>query len=929
MHYRKSNKPKFVLMLVALLALFAVSIGFTYSWIEGGATFTIQSDDVNEPIKTDTVPSSVTYSGKITLNPSSGNTISLVKYDENTNQYQNLYFSPVSSADGENFLFPVSNTDGTTAFYRKANINDVGTKYINYDFDIADTTKKCYVAFNGKPTITAMRGSTVLDASAFRIMIKCGEVKHFFTTADTNKTSTVATGTGATTASLEAVPFTAYLYNVNKSNKLFTFAKGDKGTIEVSVWLDDGSDTSALEGCEITIDISLIVVQEDVNATFKALTFDKTGTKVSNGYTGGYIRYSSEDHTADFTVSGTSFKATASANSGYDFMGWYSDEACTKLITSELVLSEQTPDDDVTYYAKFQERNATTIYVEPRASYTSYSIYAYGANEYKRADGSTRIVVDKSSFNHDKPYLHIFDDNGDPIKSWPGTQLTNKNSDGNYYLDLPASTFTEGMNYYVIVHDNGNNRIPTDSAKEYIYNLHIGYEQIFKSDKIHLGEGTATHFTDDYPGTVTTLDGDTSYYKMSFTTTEIGEFFAILTDGDKNIYPGSGLPGVKGDIGGTYLFTADNTLIEFDPADMITVNAYGSNGGSGTVNNTSSVITRQGKTIALKATPNTNYKFVGWYKDSSFTTPIDKNSTTASQNITLTAADAGKTLNYYAKFEKLPTVTLETSVKPTAGGKAYVNSNTTLSDVLVGSSVKLSATANSGYRFAGWYTNSACTTTTGITNPTSATSATYTVSGTDGATITLYAKFIKTYTVSAVAGTGGTVTVDKSTVDTGGSAKFTATANSGYEFIGWFTSETATTAKSTNNPYTLTNITANTTLYARFEKTANILYVGVIEYQKSNINQVYYWCDDNTNGTINLSSLTYTTDTYSLGSSYWSNTAQKFYIYEIEVPDNVTGIKFKNSSGSWFGNDVKNFENGKIDLIFEWSGVYHNQRKTK
>ncbi len=826
MHYRKSNKPKFVLMLVALLALFAVSIGFTYSWIEGGATFTIQSDDVNEPIKTDTVPSSVTYSGKITLNPSSGNTISLVKYDENTNQYQNLYFSPVSSADGENFLFPVSNTDGTTAFYRKANINDVGTKYINYDFDIADTTKKCYVAFNGKPTITAKRGSTVLDASAFRIMIKCGEDKYIFTTADNNLTTNVVTGTGSTTASLQAVPFTAYLNNVNKSNKLFTFAKGDKGTIEVSLWLDDGSDTSALEGCEITIDISLIVVQEDVNATFKALTFDKTGTKVSNGYTGGYIRYSSEDHTADFTVSGTSFKATASANSGYDFMGWYSDEACKKLITSELVLPEQTPDDDVTYYAKFQQRNATVIYFEPRSGFSTYSVYAYNDNDY--------------------------------------------GSDTHYY-------------------------------------------------------------TGAWPGSEATLDADTGYYRFEFTTTDVGKFYVIISnDGaEAGRYPAQNVEGLEGTIGGTYLFTADNTLIEFDPADMITVNAYGSNGGSGTVNNTSSVITRQGKTIALKATPNTNYEFVGWYKDSSFTTPIDKNSTTASQNITLTAADAGKTLNFYAKFEKLPTVTLKTSVTPTAGGKAYVNSNTTLSDVLVGSSVKLSATANSGYRFAGWYTNSACTTTTGITNPTSATSATYTVSGTDGATVTLYAKFIKTYTVSAVAGTGGTVTVDKSTVDTGGSAKFTATANSGYEFIGWFTSETATSAKSTNNPYTLTGITANTTLYARFEKTANILYVGVIEYQKSNINQVHYWCDDNTNGTINLSSLTYTTDTYSLGSSYWSNAAQNFYIYEIEVPDNVTGIKFKNSSGSWFGNDVTNFENGKIDLIFEWSGVYHNQRKTK
>jgi len=104
MHYRKSNIPKLLLVIVALLTLFAVSIGATFSWIEGGATYTIHSDEENEPIKTDTVPDNVVYSGKITLNPStSSGIIELINYDENTNQYQNLVFSPVNSADGENF----------------------------------------------------------------------------------------------------------------------------------------------------------------------------------------------------------------------------------------------------------------------------------------------------------------------------------------------------------------------------------------------------------------------------------------------------------------------------------------------------------------------------------------------------------------------------------------------------------------------------------------------------------------------------------------------------------------------------------------------------------------------------------------------------------------------------------------------------------
>ena len=71
-----------------------------------------------------------------------------------------------------------------------------------------------------------------------------------------------------------------------------------------------------------------------------------------------------------------------------------------------------------------------------------------------------------------------------------------------------------------------------------------------------------------------------------------------------------------------------------------------------------------------------------------------------------------------------------------------------------------------------------------------------------------------TYTVTASAGTGGTATVDKSSVAAGGTAKFTATPNSGYAFVGWTNSSGSTV--STSNPYTAT-INANTSLKANFQ----------------------------------------------------------------------------------------------------------------
>ncbi len=635
MHYRKSNKPKFLLMLVALLALFAVSIGFTYSWIEGGATYTIQSDDVNEPIKTDSIPESVTYSGKITLNPNSSSKIELFNYDENTGKYQNLYFSPVSSKDGEKFLFPVKDSNGNVTFYRESNINDVGTKFINYDFDFT-SARKCFLAFDGTPSIKVTKsGSTISDTSAFRIMIKCGDDQYIFTTANSEKTSTVATDSNGTPATLTALPIGNYVNNTAKTARLFDYNKGYKGNIELSVWLDEGSDFTEILGSDVELNLNLIAVLTDLNAEFSAASYDRNGNKLTNVFAGGSIKCDSTTYNQAFTKVGTTFKATAVANAGYEFKGWYSDADCTKLITESKDLNH-TPDDDTSYYAKFQETSKTTIYVEPRSGFSTYSIWAY---------------------------------------------------------------------------------------------------QKFGSDTHH-------YSGDTWPGESAVLDSTTGYYKYEFTTPDTGQFRVIISNkgADEGRYPGSNEEGLPGDIGGTYLFTADNTLIKFNPADMITLNVSSLGGGSATVNNDDSVIVRPGATVNIKATASSGYRFVGWYKDASCTTTIGTNFETASQTITMSAEDAGKTLNYYAKFEKIPVLTVKTSVTPTGSGTATVNNASSVS-VQTGTNVTLKATPASGYQFVGWYTNQACTTTTGITNPTSATSATYTVSGSNGATVTLYAKF--------------------------------------------------------------------------------------------------------------------------------------------------------------------------------------------
>lgn len=634
MNRKRTLNNQILLSVVALLVICVLSVSITFSWIEGGTTYSMQTENAGD-VKTESTLKNVDYNGTITLNPSSTQEINLFEYDNTTNEHQSIYFSPVSSKDGKNFYFPI-NMSGQTPAYRVATTNDIGTKYVSFDFDVK-ATKKCFIAFNSAPTITATKsGATVADTSAFRIMISDGTTAgtHIFSTGGAVSGSVVQSisGTSPTMTSFTTEAFTNYLNKTDKTGRLFSYDKNATGNIQVSIWIDSATATTDILGSDISISLDLIAVADDVEATFNAITYNRSGTKETNGFTGGSITYNSTSYTSSFKATGTTFEATAVANDGYEFQGWYTDAACTKSVSTTTALSH-TPDDDITYYAKFQEISITTIYVETRSGFSTHYLYVYG------------------------------EDNSYYSSAWPGTEA--------------------------------------ETEAEY--------------------------------------DSTTGYYKFKFKTTDIGSFFAIVSDNGSNQYPAQNVEGLEGTLGGTYLFRADNTLIEFDPADMITFKAQATPSTYGTayVNGVSSVKILSGDSVKLTANAVSGYRFIGWYKNSTCTTTIGSTYATANQTITVTGT-AGSTITYYAKFEKIPVLTVKTSVTPSGGGTATVNSTSSVS-VQTGTSVTLKATPASGYEFVGWYTNSACTTTIG-TNYTTA-STTYTVSGTDGATVTLYAKF--------------------------------------------------------------------------------------------------------------------------------------------------------------------------------------------
>ena len=180
-------------------------------------------------------------------------------------------------------------------------------------------------------------------------------------------------------------------------------------------------------------------------------------------------------------------------------------------------------------------------------------------------------------------------------------------------------------------------------------------------------------------------------------------------------------------------------------------------------------------TLTAKAAP-TGYDFVGWYEGSNLV------STSLSFAVTLTA---NRTL--VAKY-KIKSYTVNATSEDTNKGTVSPAGQT----VEHGANAIVLATPKSAYNFAGWYN--------GTTKVSSNASYTFAVT----ANISLTAKFtIKTFTTTTANSTGGTASVNKSSVEYGGSAIWTATPSTGYNFSKWSNG-------STINPMTVSRITANT-----------------------------------------------------------------------------------------------------------------------
>lgn len=881
----KKTRKGFILTMVALVEVLAISVVSVSAWVETISTITIKAEGakIDNYVYTNAdIGSGNGYSGK---------TIDLTKYFRAAG---GVHLASASSADGENIFFPIKKSDvsdfGANS-YRCADVNDKNVNYIDFSFNV-----KVDKPFNAnhaefyldqEPKITI--GGADVSGNLVRMAI-----------TDTDTQNTVVCGSEASNKNVvskaegnqtpETVrAFSDFVVNPeSEPTELFRVDKGSSKTINIKVWLQDDKATTEYAGKTVSISGVNIVTQnkkgnkvyfvdrtvnEDIKNWTKGVTFqqgDKTPVTMkfnenSHTYSCNYIP-AEENTVVKFTSEGgvtwtTNMKSLNSGESMYyTAYGNHNNSNAGYGTWGEVIEISVSSKTDVLP----DTGNVSSVYMVPDKNDSYSKVRMPFTNDRNKWVGYiAKEKADDMTFsftNNNKKYEIPAPNRGNSTHFVVTSAKTG-------YWDPPATiTVTAGKN------DAGDPKVSYDSLVSTTISVTPG-------TKVKLEANPKTGFVLKnwvISGTSTVADGiDSNGY---FTPTASGNynFTAVYAESMTfeayvRTYDGKVLS--ESTTGGSVEIKCGNQNSTVDSKDVthITLNAV------------------KGSTVTYYAKANDGYVFDGWYTDA------DCNSVPENLSDKYELANVETSKKLYAKF-KVDIYTVKAYAQhgnnPPSGdaGNVSFDNNNYASEVTTtvnrNGEVTFYAKPEKGYAFIGWYaTKDAADPKVAVKDCTlngDVYSTKINIPYSDVKTYELYARFKALYTVEAKAMynnenvvTAGTVKVGNEKADKisskpvmeGNDVKVEAIAKKGYKFAGWYTDEACNKPYFTENnnvsPITLNKVSKGITLYAKFESDLTTIYF----YNTYNWDKVcaYMWEDgkDNNNDAFPGKPMTY------LGGKVW------------------------------------------------------------
>lgn len=836
----KKTRKGFILTMVALVEVLAISVVSVSAWVETISTITIKAEGakIDNYVYTNAdIGSDNGYSGK---------TIDLTKYFRAAG---GVHLASASSADGENIFFPIKKSDvsdfGANS-YRCADVNDKNVNYIDFSFNVK--VDKTFNANHAEFYLDQVPKITIGGADVSGNLVRMA-----ITDTDTQKTVVCGYNAGSdnvvNTADGKEVPgkvqaFSDFVVSSESiPTELFRVERGSSKTINIKVWLQDDDAATTYAGKTVSItDVNIVTQNKKGN---KVYFVDRTVNDAKKNWTNDVkfqqgseapvaMKFDAKSHTyycnyktatddtkVKFTSKGVTWITDMkSLNSGesmyYTAYGNHNESNAGYGTWGEVIeISVSSNAADVLP----NTGNVSSVYMVSDKNDNSSKVRMPFTNDRNKWVGYiAKEKADKMTFsftNNNKNYEI-------PAPNRGNSTLFVVTSATTGYWDPPATiTVTAGKN------DAGDPKVSYDSLTSTTISVTPG-------TRVKLEANPKTGFVLKnwvISGTSTVADGiDSNGY---FTPTASGNYNftadyaeSMTFEAYVRTYDGRALTDSTN--GGKVKIVCGNqtpTDEEYTDETHITLNAV------------------KGSTVTYYAKANDGYVFDGWYTDA------DCNSKPEDSSDKYELANVQDSKRLYAKF-KVDTYTVEAYTQhgnnvpfDKAGKVSFDNINyqsKVTTTVSRNGEVTFYAKPESGYAFIGWYESKDAADPKVAVKDCSYNNGVYStkinIPYSDVKKYALYARFKALYTVEAKAmynnenvDTAGTVKVadraagkiSSKPVMEGNDVKVEAIANNGYKFAGWYKDEACNepyfTEKNEESSKTLSNVNNGITLYAKFE----------------------------------------------------------------------------------------------------------------
>lgn len=829
----KKTRKGFILTMVALVEVLAISVVSVSAWVETISTFTIKA--VGAKIDNYVYTNADIGSGDGYLNIP----IDLTKYFRAAG---GVHLASASSADGENIFFPIKKS-GASEFdaksYRCADVNDKNVNYIDFSFNVKvdETFNADHAEFylDQVPTIT-IDGADV-PGNLVRMAITDTDTQSTVVCGSKESTGNVVNEVGGAKVPEKVKAFSDFFVNSDiVPTELFSVDKGSSKTINIKVWLQDDEATTAYAGKTVSITNVNIVTQNKKGN--KVYFVDRTVNKTTKNWTKGvtFQQGSEEPVTMKFDAKSHTYSCAYKPVAG-DTIVKFTSEGVTWTTNMKSLNSGESKS-----YTAYGDHNSNVGY-GTWGEVVEISVSSQATDVLPDTDNDLSVyMVPNQGDANSKVRMPFTADN----KKWVG-YIAKEKAD-----DMTFSFTNNGTKYEIPAPNRGNSTLfvvtsattgywdPPATITVTVDNESHGTASIKYNDldtstvnvtpmtKIQLSAKAKTGFaftgwTDSKGDAVQGIDENGYFtpsksgnYDFRANFTEVYEFKAYA-----KTYDGISLyDNIKG--GNVSITCGEKTV------------------SSSTTSSSCNLSALKGSTVVYKATVEEGYTFAGWYYDADCTGEAVSNN----PEYPMSSVTDSKTLyarfniNVYDVFAKAQYGT--SSPDPTGGKVSFDNSNyfdSVKTKVNHNGTATFYAQPVENYAFIGWFDK-----TTDIEPVVKPEDCQYDSNGnyykyetkiTNPKT--LYARFKALCKVEAKAmynndnvDTAGTVQVGNEKADKisskpimeGENVTVEAIAKSGYKFVGWYKNDACTEQYFTENNEVSSKtfkVGKGITLYAKFE----------------------------------------------------------------------------------------------------------------